>query len=178
MKTRILTLLLTLSALPFANAQQAISLKQAIETSLANNISIKQGANAIESARIGLEQIKMNRLPNLNAGAGQSVNFGRSVNPYDNQVVENQQVNSNNLSLSASVNLFSGFQNRYSIQQRELNLKAGNEDLGTTRNNIILGVVESFANVLGNKALLSSAKSQLESTRAQIERTEKLVTAG
>ena len=80
MKTRILTLLLTLCALPFANAQQAISLKQAIETSLANNISIKQGANAIESARVGLEQIKMNRLPNFNAGAGQSVNFGRSVN--------------------------------------------------------------------------------------------------
>lgn len=178
MKTRILTLLLALSALSYANAQQAISIKQAIETSLSNNISIKQGANAIESARIGLEQFKMNRLPNLNAGAGQSVNFGRSVNPYDNQVVENQQVNSNNLSLSASVNLFSGFQNRYNIQQRELNLKAGNEDLGTTRNNIVLGVVESFANVLGSKALLASAKSQLESTRAQIERTEKLVAAG
>ena len=178
MKTRIFLLMISLNALSIANAQQAITLKQAIETSLANNISIKQGANAIESARIGLEQDRMSRLPSFNAGAGQSINFGRSVNPYDNQVVENQQVNSNNLSLSASVNLFNGFQNRYSIQQKELNLKAGNEDLGTTRNNIILGVVESYANVLGNKALLASAKSQLESTRAQIERTEKLVAAG
>jgi len=178
MKTRIFLLLISLSALSIANAQQAITLKQAIETSLSNNISIKQGTNAIESARIGLEQDRMGRLPSFNAGAGQSINFGRSVNPYDNQVVENQQVNSNNLSLSGSVNLFNGFQNRFSIQQKELNLKAGNEDLGTTRNNIILGVVESYANVLGNKALLASAKSQLESTRAQIERTEKLVAAG
>jgi outer membrane protein len=161
-----------------AFSQSVITLKQAIETALANNITMKQGANAIESARISLEQARMSRLPGLNAGAGQSINFGRSVNPFDNQVVENQRVNSSNLSLSASVNLFSGFQNRYTIEQRALNLKAGNEDLGTTRNNLILGVVEAYANVLSNKALLESARFQLESTRLQIERTEKLVNAG
>lgn len=160
------------------NGQSTISLKQAIETALAGNISIKQGAAGIEAARIGLQQARMNRLPNLNAGAGQSVNFGRSVNPFDNQVVENQRVNSNNMSLSASVNLFNGFQNRYTIEQKSLDLKAGQEDLGTTRNNLILGVVESYANVLSNKALLISAKSQLEGTKSQLDRTEKLVNAG
>jgi outer membrane protein len=82
------------------------------------------------------------------------------------------------MSLSASVNLFSGFQNRYSIQQKELDLKAGSEDLGTTRNNLILGVVEAYANVLSNKALLTSARAQFESNKAQTERTEKLVNAG
>ena len=159
-------------------AQNTVSLKQAIETALAGNITMKQGAAGIEAARIGLQQARMNRLPNLNAGAGQSVNYGRSVNPYDNQVVENERVSSNNMSLSASVNLFSGFQNRYSIQQKELDVKAGNEDLGSTRNNVILGVVEAYANVLSNKALLTSARSQFESTQAQMERTEKLVNAG
>lgn len=161
-----------------ASAQNSLSLKQAIETALSNNISMKQGMAAIESAQISLQQAKMNRLPSLNAGAGQSVNWGRSVNPYDNRVVENQQVTSNNLSLSASVSVFNGFQNRYSIQQRELNLKAGNEDLGTTRNNIVLGVVEAYATVLSNRALLESARFQLESTRAQLELTQKLVLAG
>jgi outer membrane protein len=159
-------------------AQSTVSLKQAIETALAGNITMKQGAAGIEAARIGLQQARMNRLPSLNAGAGQSINYGRSVNPFDNQVVENERVGSNNMSLSASVNLFSGFQNRYSIEQKQLDLKAGNEDLGSTRNNVILGVVESYANVLSNKALLTSARSQFESTQAQLERTEKLVNAG
>ncbi len=172
------SLLFLFTAVFSMQAQTSLSLKQAIETALSNNISIKQGAAAIESARIGLKQSKTNRLPSVNAGASQSVNYGRSVNPYDNQVVEDQRVNSSNMSLSASVNLFSGFQNRYDIEQKALNLKASTEDLGTSRNNIVLGVVEAFANVLGNKALLESAKSQLESTRAQLDRTEKLVAAG
>ena len=159
-------------------AQNTVSLKQAIETALAGNITMKQGAAGIESARIGLQQARMNRLPSLNAGAGQSVNYGRSVNPFDNQVVENERVSSNNMSLSASVNLFNGFQNRYSIEQKQLDLKAGTEDLGSTRNNVILGVVEAYANVLSNKALLTSSRSQFESTKAQMERTEKLVNAG
>ena len=174
----VFSVLFTSLFLQAASAQNQLSLKQAIETALSNNISMKQGAAAIESAQINLQQAKMNRLPSLNAGAGQSLNWGRSVNPFDNQVVENQQVNSNNLSLSASVNVFNGFQNRYSIQQRALDLKAGTEDLGTSRNNIILGVVEAYANVLSNKALLESAKFQLESTRAQLDLTQKMVAAG
>jgi outer membrane protein len=161
-----------------AEGQNLLSLKQAIETALSNNIRMKQGATAIESAELNLRQAKMNRLPNLNAGVGQSLNYGRSVNPYDNQVVEDQRVNSSNLSLSASVNIFNGFQNRNTIQQRLLDLKAGKEDLGTTRNNLILGVVEAFANVLSNKAILESSRFQLESTRAQLDRTEKMVAAG
>ena len=171
-------LLLFLLPLFAASGQNSLSLKQAIETAITNNISMKQGAAAIESASLNLRQARMNRLPNLNAGAGQSVNFGRSVNPFDNQIVENQRVNSSNLSLSASVNLFNGFQNRYSIQQNALNVQAGTEDLGATRNNIVLGVVEAFANVLSNKAFLTSARFQLESTRAQLDRTEKMVAAG
>lgn len=161
-----------------AEGQNLLSLKQAIETALNNNIRMKQGATAIESAELNLRQAKMNRLPNLNAGMGQSLNYGRSVNPYDNQVVEDQRVNSSNLSLSASVNIFNGFQNRNSIQQRLLDVKAGKEDLGTTRNNLILSVVEAFANVLSSKAVLESSRFQLESTRAQLDRTEKMVAAG
>jgi outer membrane protein len=178
MKVMITLLLAAFTTVLRLEAQNTVSLKQAIETALAGNISLKQGATRIDAARTGLQQAKMNRLPNLNAGAGQSVNYGRSVNPYDNQVVENQRVSSNNMSLSATMNLFSGFQNRYTIEQRQLDLKAGTEDLGTSRNNVVLGVVESFANVLSNKAILTSAKSQFESTKSQLDRTEKLVNAG
>ena len=161
-----------------AQPQGAYTLKQCVEVALSKNLTLKQTENTASATDLSLRQAVNNRLPSLNAGASQSVNFGRSVNPYDNTVVADQQVNSNNLSLSSQVTLFSGFQNHHTIQQRRLNLHASREDIGTTRNNVILGVVEAFANVLSTKALLSSARLQYESTLGQIERTTKLVEAG
>lgn len=178
MKKAILCLAFLIPVTGFGQSTGAYSLRQCIETALSNNITMKQTEATIASSKINLEQSKMNRYPNLNAAASQSINFGRSVNPYDNTVVANQQVNSNNLSLSSSLNVFSGFQNRNTIQQRQLNVKASEEDKLTTRNNIVLGVVEAFAGVLSNKAILKSSQSQFESTKAQIDRTEKLVQAG
>jgi outer membrane protein len=162
----------------YAQNSGKMSLRQCIEVALAANISMKQGQATIQSNTVALNQSKMNRLPSLNGGGSQSLNFGRSVNPYDNTVVENQQVNSNNFSLSANLNVFNGFQNTYTLQQRQMNLRASEHDLGTTRNSIVLGVVESYASVLSTQALLQSAQAQAEGTRAQIDRTEKLVRAG
>jgi outer membrane protein len=85
----------------YAQNSGKMSLRQCIEVALAANISMKQGQATIQSNTVALNQSKMNRLPSLNGGGSQSLNFGRSVNPYDNTVVENQQVNSNNFSLSA-----------------------------------------------------------------------------
>jgi len=169
---------LFISQLAYCQTNGIFSLQQCVEIALANNITMKQALLTVEGNKLSVGQSKINRFPTLNAGASQALNFGRSVNPYDNTVVANQQVNSNNISLSSTVNLFSGFQNQLTIQQRQLNLKASQEDIGTTKNNITLGVIEAFANVLSNKALLSSAKSQYESTQAQIDRTDKLVQAG
>ena len=162
----------------FGQFGETYTLQRCVETALANNITMKQSQLNVEGNKVAVNQAKMNRYPNLNAGASQSLNFVRSVNPYDNTVVANQQVNSSNLSLSSNINLFSGFQNQLTIQQRQLNLKASEEDIGSTKNNIVLGVVEAFANVLSNKAILASAKAQVQSTEAQIDRTDKLVKAG
>jgi outer membrane protein len=178
MKHRIVFLAFLIPVAGFSQNTGSYTLRYCIETALSNNITMKQTEATISSNKINLEQTKMSRYPNLNAAASQSINFGRSVNPYDNTVVANQQVNSNNLSLSSSVNLFNGFQNRNTIQQRKLIVKASEEDKRTTRNNIVLGVVEAFAGVLSNKAILKSSLSQFESTKAQIDRTEKLVQAG
>ena len=179
MKLRIFILLLIFcKSIAFSQSQQKLTLRYCVEVALTNNITMKQALASVEGSKINVKQSKMNRYPSVNGAASQSINFGRSVNPYDNTVVENQRVNSNNVSLSANVNVFSGFQNRFTIQQRELDLLATQNDIGTTKNNIVLGVVESFANVLSSKAVLLSNKAQFESTNAQIDRTDKLVSGG
>lgn len=178
MKRLLLLLFPAISATTFGQTAGTYTLKQCIDVALANNITMQQMKLQAENGKIAVDQAKMNRYPNLNAGASQSINFGRSVNPYDNTVVANQQVNSNNLSLTSSVNLFQGFQNHLTIQQRQLNLSAAEADILTTRNNVVLGVVDAFATVLSSKALLSSSVAQKQSTKAQIERTDLLVKSG
>lgn len=178
MKKLILICLAAFTQNAIGQTSGTYTLKQCIDIALANNITMQQMKLQAEGGKVAVDQAKMNRYPNLNAGASQSVNFGRSVNPYDNTVVANQQVNSNNLSLSSSLNLFQGFQNQLTIQQRQLNLSAAEADILTTRNNVVLGVVDAFATVLSSKALLSSSVAQNQSTKAQMERTDILVKSG
>ena len=178
MKKVFLFLFLIASESAFSQTAGTYTLKQCVDVALDKNITLKQTLLQVESNKVAVDQIRMSRYPSLNAGASQAYNFGRSVNPYDNSVVANQQVNSNNFSLSSSFVIFQGLQTQYTIQQRLLNLNASGADVESTKNNIALGVVEAFANVLTAKALLASAQSQLQSTNAQIERTTKLVDAG
>jgi outer membrane protein len=161
-----------------AQAPAGLTLRQCIDRALEQNIRIRQARLGVSSAEIALSQARMSRYPNINGGFGQSVNFGRSVNPFDNTVVENQRVNSNNFSLSAGVNVFSGFQTLHTIRQRDLNLEASKADVGTQANAVVLGVVESFANVLSCQALVKAAEAQLGSTGSQLEQTLKFVEAG
>lgn len=171
-------LIATYSYSSFAQQGQVFTLKQCMEVALANNLTMKQNQVSVSGSEVQLRQSQMSRYPSLNASASQSVNFGRSVNPYDNTVVADQRVNSNNMGLSASINLFNGFQIKNTVEQRQLNLQASKEDVNTTKNNIILGVVDAFANVLSSKALLASAKLQFESTQAQVDKTRRMVDAG
>lgn len=174
----ILFFLLFLANLSAGQSGGKYSLRKCIEIALENNITLKQSKQTAEGSEVGLAQAKYNRYPNLNGNVGQALNFGRSVNPFDNTVVENQRVNSNNMSLSTSVNLFSGFQNTYTVQQRALNLKASKEDVETNRNNVVLGVVQAFASLLSAQAQWKNTKAQLENSQIQLERTSKLVKAG
>jgi len=57
-------------------------------------------------------------------------------------------------------------------------LMAANEDLLRARNDVILGVITFYLNVVFNKELYNVAQLQLRSTQEQLERTRKLVDAG
>ena len=80
--------------------------------------------------------------------------------------------------LNASLTLFNGGQLRNTVLQNEYTLKATQQDLLSMRENIALQVVLSYLSILNAEDQLSIAKAQTEITKLQIERTQKLVTAG
>lgn len=155
-------------------AQQAtFSLKQCVETAIANNIQVKQSGLDKDAAEVNYRQAKNNRLPDLSGSYGFGINNGRSIDPFTNGYI-NQQLNSSNTSVSLSVPVFSGLKLQNAIKQREYGLKASEMDWQQQKDNLTLNVILAYLQVLNNEDLLELAKQQAAVTLKQVERLETL----
>lgn len=163
---------------PGLKAQQKVwSLEECIDLSLQNNISLNQKKLSGKLDEINLEQSKAGVLPSLTATGSQSFNFGRSVDPYSYDYIE-QNISSSNLSLNSNFTLFNGFQTKNNIKKDEIDLKAGNYDLEKTEDNVILDVTQAYLQVLYAYEQVENSETKVKSTEAQVKRTEILVSTG
>ena len=162
---------------PEANPQKW-TLQACVEYAMQHNLQLKQSELTTQTNRNNLQQSKANMLPSLNGTASHSYNLGRSIDPFTNSVVQNQTVQSNSFGMGLNMNLFSGLQTQNMIERNKLTVKASELDIETNKNTISLQVVNAYTQILFTQELLSNAKVQLETTKLQVSRTEKLVNAG
>lgn len=153
------------------------SLQECIDYGIQNNLEVQRNQLTIRSQENTLMQSKVERAPRVNAFANQAFNWGRSIDPFTNDFV-NQRVNSNNFSLQADVTIFDGFRNANRIKQNQINVESSRLDMEQSRNNASLNIALSYLQVLQNKELLKVAEQQVASTQLQLDRTQKLFDAG
>lgn len=163
---------------PVLYAQQTWSLQQCIDQALQNNIAIKQRIYNLKSSEADLLQSKINILPSINGQLTNNFNTGFSINPVTNQTLSDATFRSNNFILSGSMTLFSGFQNTNAIRQQQVTVKAAEEDVQATKNNIVLAVANAFMAVLMNEEVLKARELQMASTKEQLQRQQKLFELG
>jgi outer membrane protein len=175
MKQWIIAFALGLST--FAHAQQKYSLQQAVDVALENNLQLKQAKLQVQGNQNALEQSRFNQYPNLNFNGNQGVQSGRNIDPFTNQFVQ-QLVNFSQFQLNTGITLFNGFQLKNTIKQSGQTLQASQKDVEANRNTLILNVATAYLNVLNNEEQLSFAQRQVETTRLQLGRTQRLVDAG
>ncbi len=173
----LLTVLAVMTGAVQAQQTRQWPLQACIDTALQNNIQMNQQRLNNRLTEINYEQARAQRIPTLNASASQSYNFGRSIDPYTNQY-NNNNFASNSFSMNSSLTLFNGFQIKNRIRQNEIDLKAGEKDLETLKKNVTLNVVLGYVQVLFAYDQLENARNKVASTKAQVERTEKLVEMG
>jgi outer membrane protein len=161
-----------------ASTKAVWTLKECVDYALANNLQVKRSELSLELSSIDKRQAKMAMLPSLNAFGSYGLNWGRGINPVTNQFVSSQRSDYTSIGGSSDLELFNGFSIQNSIKQASADLKASEQDLAKSRNDVILNVVTLFVNVVFNKELVENAKLQLGSTQQQLERTQKLVAAG
>ncbi|HTX88442.1 MAG TPA: TolC family protein [Bacteroidales bacterium] len=157
--------------------QKPWTFQQCVDTAIRRNIALNQTRLANETNKVNLQQSKANQIPDLGASVNESGNFGKNINPTTNQYVV-QTYNSTNFGVSSSLNLFNGLQNSRTIKQNGVLVDAGNYDIESTKNQVILNITSAYLQVLFSYEILDAAKGQAEATQAQVDRTQKQVDAG
>lgn len=160
-----------------AKAQKVWTLEDCINYAMANNLQLKQQQLTVKSADADLLQSKMGLLPDLNAGATHSYNYGQTVDQYTNSFASNM-VQSDNFYLSSSITLFNGFEKMNTIRQNNIKLMASSMDAKKYANDISLSIATMYLQVLYYMEVLDINKNQLEITKMQVARMQKMVDAG
>ncbi|MBD2702230.1 TolC family protein [Spirosoma sp. BT702] len=160
-----------------ASASSRLTLQQCIDVAQQNNLLVRQGRLTVANSDLQLHQARLNRLPSAVFQSNQSINGGRSINPQDNTFVQ-QTIKSSNYQLNTSVTLYNGMVLQNTVKQNNLALQASQEELNATQNNVSLTVAQNYLNVLTGTEQLAVAQRQADVTRAQLDRTQRLVNAG
>ncbi|HSR39583.1 MAG TPA: TolC family protein, partial [Phnomibacter sp.] len=154
-----------------ANAQRRFTLKQCIDTAIANNITVLQSSFQAERDAANYKQSKYNRLPEVSANLNYGGSRGRSIDPFTNQFVDQAFSNSNSF-VNASLPLFTGGQIKNTIDQNKEILNASQMDLQQAKDNLTINVIAAYLAVLNNENQLAVAKNQQEVSGKQVERLQ------
>lgn len=169
----------------WAQAQEEWTLRRCIDHAIEHNIEIRRAENAAEQSAVGVNTAKWARLPNLNGGAGQNWNWGRTQTAVKDEatgdystVYVNTNSTSTSMSLSTTVPLFTGLElpNQYALAK--LNFKAAVADLERAKEDISINVASAYLLALLDKELHQVALGQVELSREQLARLTRLAQLG
>jgi outer membrane protein len=168
--------LLILAAMT-THAQKSLTLRECVDLLVKNNLNYRESQIQTQSATAQWQQTKSQQLPQLGAGAGQNLNFGRSIDRFTNTYID-EVYNTNFVGASAQVILFQGFQLRNQIQQGALLKDAALKNQEAILNQQTIRLLQAYVQVLTTQALWEAAQQQVASSQQQVERVGKQVAAG
>ena len=154
-----------------------MTLQQCVEMALEKNISIKQSVLDLENAAVDQSDAKGNFLPRFNAQSSHSWSIGLNQN-ITTGLIENLTTQFTSMGINMGVNLYNGGVNFDRLYRANLTLLARQYQLEDMVDDIKLFVANGYLQVMFNRELVQVQKLQLEVTKEQLERTNKLIEAG
>lgn len=158
-------------------AGKKYTLKECIETGIANNLAVKQSDLDVQASEVNLKQARLNLLPDLNGQVGHGINQGRSIDPFTNTYI-NERVNFASYNLSSGVVLFNGLARQNAIRQNAYNYQASKMDWQQAKDDLTLDIIIKYLEVLTNEDVLLQVLSRYELSRDQVTRLEALNNEG
>jgi len=160
----------------FADAQdtaviQKLSLQQAVDIAIKNNLDVQQSDLAMQRARVGYRQAKANMLPNINGTVNHGVNQGRSIDPFTNSYI-NQSLTNADYNLSGGIVLFNGLLIQNNIKLNNYAYEASKLEYQQLKDNLTLDIILTYLQILNNEDQLKQSLNQADITRQQVSRLE------
>ncbi|MEP6928283.1 MAG: TolC family protein [Ginsengibacter sp.] len=176
MKTIFLNIIFILSCF-ITQAQNKLTLQQAIQTGIANNLDVNQSNLLMQKADINLKQSRASVLPNLNATADHGINQGRSIDPFTNAFI-NQKVDYASYGAASRILLFNGSSLQNKIKGNALGYEASKWELQQAKDNLTINIILAYLQVLSDEDILASSRNQGVVTGRQVERLDILNQSG
>lgn len=148
-----------------------LTLKQCVETGIANNLDVQQSGLQMQNSKINWNQVRLDMLPDLNGIAGTGINQGRSIDPFTNGYIT-QQVNYASYGLSSGVVLFNGLAMQNTVKQNALAYEASKMDWQQAKDNLTITIILAYLLILNNEDQLVQFRNQESLTKNQVERLE------
>ncbi len=160
-----------------AIAQDIWNLEKCINHAMQNNLDLQQGRLSIEQANISNKTASHSRYPSLNGSTNLGLNFGRTVDPTNNEFIT-QSFFSNGFSLSSGVTLYNSGRISNTIKQSEVNQESASYSVKQSERDIALFVANAYLSVLFAEENLKNAVAQQNLNSEQYNQVESLINAG
>ena len=158
-------------------ADNVWSLQECIDYAIRNSIPVNRSLLQVTGNQATYNQALAGFLPTASAYAVYAVNSGYAIDQATN-AFRTATFRNNYLGIDANMNLFGGFQQQNFLRQSKFLVKSSQEALQQARNEAALNVSLAYLQVLNTFELVEVARSQVELSKSQVARTERLVQAG
>lgn len=153
------------------------SLDKCIDYAIQNNIRIKQYELDEQSAAINKDMAIGNFMPNVDLSGNHSWTISDQPN-RTTSAIESQTIQTTTFGLGVNVDVYSGLRKQNTLVMARLSHLASQYKLQKMKEDIALNVINSYLQILFNKELVKTNKTQLEYDQSQEVRTQELVNAG
>jgi outer membrane protein len=149
-------------------ANSSYTLQQCVDIAFANNADVKQAELLADAAKINYEQSKANILPNLNAGIYHTIYNGRSINPYTNSYIDEQNTAAS-YQLTTAVTLWNGSSIQNYMKQYALSYEAGKMDAQNAKDKVTINIILNYLAILSAQEQLNIAEKQADASKKKVE---------
>ena len=180
----IVLIILTFFSIHEINAQEKVTLSEAISIALNQNSSIIKSQNSLNVSNAAVKNAYGNLIPTLNFNTGW--NWQRSVNSQGTTVVNffgeaqnlgptQTDTRSYNMSLGGNVTLFDGLSTITNISMQKNNLEAAKYDLEKLRQDVTLQTVSLFVTVVNDEKILNFQQEDQKYNEDLLKKVKEMV---
>lgn len=175
-KYRLFTLLFLLPSVLFG--QDVWTLEKCINYAWENNLQIKQQNIAVEQSENELYRSKLDFIPSFSGSMGHNLNWGRSVDLKNLEIIQNQLSQSTSASINSSITLLDGLSKLNTLKSNKTSLSISIQEVEKLKNEISISITKAYLQVLLSQQILTTTNENFLSITEQRDRTKILVEAG